>query len=106
MYAVIANGGKQYKVTQGQVIKLESIDVDAGQEIEFDQILLVADGDKITVGAPFLKGAKVKAEVVDHGRHKKINIIKFRRRKHHMKRMGHRQNFTQVKIIGIEANKK
>lgn len=106
MYAVIANGGKQYKVMQGQVLELESIDIDAGQQIEFDQVLLVADGDNITVGAPFLKGVTVKGEVVDHGRHKKIHILKFRRRKHHMKRMGHRQNFTQVKIIGIESNKK
>lgn len=106
MYAVIANGGKQYKVMQGQVLELESIDIDAGQPIEFDQVLLVADGDNITVGAPFLKGVTVKGEVVDHGRHKKIHILKFRRRKHHMKRMGHRQNFTQVKIIGIESNKK
>lgn len=106
MYAVIANGGKQYKVTQGQILQLESIDLDAGKEIEFDQILLLADGEKITVGAPFLQGVKVKAEVLDHGRHKKINIIKFRRRKHHMKRMGHRQNYTEVKIIGISSDKK
>ncbi len=105
MYAVIANGGKQYKVTQGQILQLESIELDAGKEIEFDQILLLADGDKITVGAPFLQGVKVKAEIIDHGRHKKINIIKFRRRKHHMKRMGHRQNYTEVKIIGISNDK-
>jgi large subunit ribosomal protein L21 len=105
MYAVIANGGKQYKVTQGQVLQLETIDLEAGKEIEFDQILMLADGDKITLGAPFLQGVKVKAEIIDHGRHKKINIIKFRRRKHHMKRMGHRQNYTEVKIIGISNDK-
>lgn len=105
MYAVIANGGKQYKVTQGQVLQLETIDLEAGKEIEFDQILMLADGDKITLGAPFLQGVKVKAEIIDHGRHKKINIIKFRRRKHHMKKMGHRQNYTEVKIIGISNDK-
>lgn len=105
MYAVIATGGKQYKVTEGQVIKFESIETDAGQEVLFDQILLLADGDNITVGAPFLKNVKVKGEVVNHGRHDKIHIIKFRRRKHHMKRMGHRQNYTEVKITGIETSK-
>lgn len=101
MYAVIANGGKQYKVTQGQVIKLETINADAGNVVEFDQILLLADGENITTGAPFLKNVKVTAEVLSHGRHDKINIIKFHRRKHHMKRMGHRQNYTQVKITDI-----
>jgi large subunit ribosomal protein L21 len=105
MYAVIATGGKQYKVTEGQVIKFESIEADAGHEIEFDQILMLADGENITVGAPFLKNVKVKGEIIDHGRHDKIHIIKFRRRKHHMKRMGHRQNYTQVKITGIQTSK-
>lgn len=106
MYAVIANGGKQYKVAEGQLIKLEQINQDAGNTIEFDQILLLADGENITVGAPFVKNAKVRAEVVEHGRGEKINIIKFRRRKHHMKKMGHRQNFTLIKITGIETSKK
>lgn len=106
MYAVIANGGKQYKVAEGQLIQLETIKADQGNEVQFDQILLLADGENITVGAPFIKNATVKGEIVEHGRAKKIEIIKFRRRKHHMKRMGHRQNYTLVKITGIEASKK
>lgn len=105
MYAVIANGGKQYKVAEGQIIRLEQFKADAGNVVEFDQVLLLADGTDITVGAPFIKNAMVKGEVVEHGRGKKIHIIKFRRRKHHMKRMGHRQNFTAVKITGIETSK-
>lgn len=106
MYAVIANGGKQYKVAEGQIIELEQINKDSGDAIEFDQVLLLADGENITVGAPFVKNALVKAEIVEHGRGKKIHIIKFRRRKHSLKRMGHRQNFTSVKIIGIETSHK
>lgn len=106
MYAVIANGGKQYKVAEGQIIQLEQINIDAGNTIEFDQILLLADGENITIGAPFVKHAIVKGEVVEHGRGDKIHIIKFRRRKHHMKRMGHRQNYTAIKITGIETSKK
>lgn len=106
MYAVIVNGGKQYKVAEGQLIKLEKMNADAGDKFEFDQILLLADGENITVGTPFLKGVKVMAEVVNHGRGAKIEVIKFRRRKHHVKRMGHRQDYTEVKITGIEESKK
>ncbi|MBA2654595.1 MAG: 50S ribosomal protein L21 [Gammaproteobacteria bacterium] len=106
MYAVIANGGKQYKVAEGQIIKLEQINTEAGKTVKFDQILLVADGENITVGAPFVTNFTVNGEVVEHGRGKKIHIIKFRRRKHHMKRMGHRQNYTAVKITGIETSQK
>jgi large subunit ribosomal protein L21 len=103
MYAVIASGGKQYKVAEGQVIKLEQLSVDAGKTVEFKQVLLLADGEHITVGAPFVANAIVKAEVVEHGRHDKVEVIKFRRRKHHMKTMGHRQYYTAVKITGIET---
>lgn len=106
MYAVIANGGKQYKVAEGQIVKLEQFSTQAGDAVEFDQILLFADGDNITIGAPFVKQVRVRGEVVEHGRAKKINIIKFRRRKHHVKRMGHRQNFTAVKITQIEMGEK
>jgi large subunit ribosomal protein L21 len=101
MNAVIVSGGKQYQLAKGQVIKLESLSEEVGQKIHFDQVLMVADGDDIQLGAPFIAGAKVTAEVLDHGRHPKINIIKFRRRKHHMKRMGHRQNYTEVKVTDI-----
>lgn len=101
MYAVIKTGGKQYTVKEGDVLKIELLPDDAGKEIKFTEVLMLADGDKITCGAPFVSKAFVKAEVLDHGRHKKIRIIKFRRRKHHMKRMGHRQYYTQVKITAI-----
>jgi len=101
MYAVIKTGGKQYRVQEGDVIKLEQLPGEVGQEISFDEVLMLSDGDKITCGTPLIKNAVVKAEVVEHGRHKKIRIIKFRRRKHYMRRMGHRQNYTQVKITAI-----
>ena len=103
MYAVIKSGGKQYRVQEGQTLKLEKLEIPTGETIEFDQVLLVADGDDVTVGAPLVDGAKVAAEIISHGRGEKIRIIKFRRRKHHMKRQGHRQWFTEVKITGISA---
>lgn len=103
MYAIIKTGGKQYKVAEGDVIKLESLEAEAGNNVEFDQVLMVANGDAMQVGAPVVAGAKVTAEVVSHGRHKKVKILKFKRRKHHMKRMGHRQNYTEVKITKIEG---
>ena len=103
MYAVIKSGGKQYRVQEGQTLKLEKLEVPTGETIEFDQVLLVADGDDVTIGAPMVDGAKVAAEIVSHGRGEKIRIIKFRRRKHSMKRQGHRQWFTEVKITGISA---
>jgi len=103
MYAVIQSGGKQYKVAEGDLLKLEMLDAEPGSEINFDQVLLVANGADIKVGAPLVNGGSVKAEVVAHGRHDKVRIIKFRRRKHHRKQMGHRQWYTQVKITGISA---
>ena len=103
MFAVIVSGGKQYRVQEGQTLKLEKLAVEAGSSVEFDRVLLVGNGDDIKVGAPVVDGAKVAAEVVSHGRGDKVTIIKFRRRKHHMKRQGHRQWFTEVKITGISA---
>lgn len=103
MYAVIEAGGKQYRVEEGQTLKLEKIESATGESVEFDKVLLVSDGTSTQVGKPYLNGGKVTAEVVTQGRHKKINIIKFRRRKHHMKRAGHRQWYTEVKITGISA---
>ncbi len=79
-------------------------EVATGETIEFDEVLLVADGDDVNIGAPFISGAKVSAEIVSHGRGDKVTIIKFRRRKHHMKRQGHRQWFTEVKITGISRH--
>ena len=101
MYAVTVSGGKQHRVKEGETLKLEKLEVETGGSVDFDRVLLVADGDNVQVGAPVVDGAKVTAEVVSHGRHDKIQIIKFRRRKHSMKRQGHRQWFTEVKITGI-----
>ena len=103
MYAVIVSGGKQYRVSEGETLKLEKIEAETGASIDFDKILLVVNGEKVSIGAPVVAGAKVTAEVVAHGRHKKVKILKFKRRKHHMKQMGHRQWFTEVKITGISA---
>ncbi len=103
MYAVIQSGGKQYRVAEGELLKLELIDAEPGSTIEFDKVLMVANGDSVTVGAPLVTGGKVSAEIATHGRHDKITIIKFRRRKHYRKQAGHRQWFTQVKITGISA---
>jgi large subunit ribosomal protein L21 len=103
MYAVIKTGGKQYTVKKGDVLKIELLPDDVGKEIQFKEVLMIADGDKVTCGTPLVANAKVKAEVIDHGRHKKVRIIKFRRRKHHMKRMGHRQYYSQVKITAISS---
>ncbi len=103
MYAVIHTGGKQYRVQPGEVLKVETLAVDEGQEVQFDKVLLVQTDDGIQVGRPYLEGGKVTATVTAHGRHPKVRILKFRRRKHHMKQAGHRQNYTEVKITGITA---
>ncbi len=103
MYAVIVTGGKQYKVAEGEYLKIEKLEEATGNSITFDRVLLVANGEDVKIGAPVVEGAKVTAEVVSQGRHDKIRIIKFRRRKHSMKRQGHRQWFTEVKITGIQA---
>lgn len=102
MYAVIKSGGKQYRVVEGQTLKLEKIDAEIGADINFEEVLMIANGDKVQVGLPFVKGSKVAASIVSHGRREKIHIIKFRRRKHHQKSMGHRQYFTEVKITKIQ----
>lgn len=103
MYAVIVAGGKQHRVVEGETLKLEKIEVATGETVEFDQVLMVANGDDIKIGAPVVQGALVKAEVLSHGRADKVTIIKFRRRKHSMKRQGHRQWYTEVKITGING---
>lgn len=103
MYAVISSGGKQYRVSEGDVIRLETLQAQAGEVIHFDDVLLVADGENVQVGMPHLENAKVSAEVLQFGRGKKVEILKFKRRKHHMKRMGHRQNFIEVKITSIAS---
>ena len=103
MYAVIKTGGKQYRVEEGDVVRIEKIEVATGESVDFDQVLLVANGYDVKVGQPVVDGAKVTAEVLEQGRHKKVKIIKFRRRKHHRKQQGHRQWYTAVKITGIQG---
>ncbi|MED7789530.1 50S ribosomal protein L21 [Francisella sp. 19X1-34] len=102
MYAIIKNGGKQYKVKEGEVVKLEKFDLGIGEKVEFDTVLMgqTAEGE-VKIGAPVVEGAKVVGEVVEQGRHKKVKIMKFRRRKHSMKQQGHRQYFTEVKVSSI-----
>lgn len=101
MYAVIKTGGKQYRVTEGEILKVEKLDTAAGESLEISDVLLIANGEELKVGAPVIEGARVTAEVISHGRGPKIRIIKFKRRKHHRKQMGHRQWFTELKITGI-----
>ena len=103
MYAVIKTGGKQYRVSEGQTLKVEKLDVAEGDSIEIDQVMMIVDGENVTVGKPLVEGAKVTAKVKSIGRAKKIKIIKFRRRKHHMKRQGHRQWYTELEITGVSA---
>jgi large subunit ribosomal protein L21 len=103
MYAVFIAGGKQHRVEEGEVLRLEKIEEETGKTVEFDQVLMVGQGADVKIGAPVVDGAKVEAEVLSHGRGDKVTIIKFRRRKHHMKRQGHRQWYTEVKITGIKG---
>jgi len=103
MYAVIATGGKQYRVENGTILKVEKLDAEPGATVEFGEVLLIGDGDSIQVGAPLLKGGKVTATVEKHGKGEKKVIVKFRRRKHYLRQGTHRQQFTQVKITGITA---
>jgi len=103
MYAVIKSGGKQHRVSEGEVLRLEKLEVATGESIDFEEVLMVVDGENIQIGAPVVEGAKVSAEIVSHGRGDKIMIIKFNRRKHSRKQQGHRQWFTEVKITGINA---
>ncbi|MEM6604808.1 MAG: 50S ribosomal protein L21 [Pseudomonadota bacterium] len=102
MYAVIESGGKQHRVSEGELLKLEKLDIETGATVEFDRVLMLG-GDNVQIGTPVVDGAKVTAEVVDHGRHKKVKIVKFNRRKHHRKETGHRQWYTEVRITGISA---
>ena len=104
MYAVIKSGGKQYKVEKGDKLKVEKINTEAGDNIDISDVLMLVDGDNVTVGTPLVAGAKVSATVESHGRGRKINIVKFKRRKHHRKQMGHRQAYTEISITDIAAS--
>ncbi|WP_116367535.1 50S ribosomal protein L21 [Parahaliea mediterranea] len=102
MYAVIESGGKQHRVVEGETLKLEKLEVATGESVEFDRVLMIG-GDDVKIGTPVVAGGKVTAEVVSHGRHDKVKIVKFNRRKHHRKETGHRQWYTEVKITGISG---
>ena len=102
MYAVIATGGKQYRVAKGEVLRVERLPAEPGATVELDRVLMVVDGDQVRVGSPYLEGAKVTATVRGHGRGEKIRIVKMRRRKHSRKQMGHRQHYTEIEIAGLE----
>lgn len=103
MYAIIETGGKQYRVAAGDTLKVEKITAEHGANVDLDRVLLIADGEQVQLGNPYIEGARVSAEVTSHGRHDKVKIIKFRRRKHHMKHQGHRQWYTALHINEIHA---
>jgi large subunit ribosomal protein L21 len=103
MYAVIATGGKQYRVAQGDTIRVEKLTADEGSTVEFENVLMITDGEDVKIGAPYVDGGKVSATIKAHGRGKKVEIVKFRRRKHHRKQMGHRQSYTEIEITGISG---
>ena len=103
MYAVIKTGGKQYRVTAGEKLKVEQIPADVGSQITIDQVFMVGEGESVKIGTPVVAGATVKCTVVSHGRHDKVKIFKMRRRKHYQKRQGHRQNYTELRIDTIAA---
>ena len=101
MQAVIKTGGKQYRVSEGDKLNVETIAADPGGDIEFSEVLLLADGDEVEIGTPLVAGARVTAKVLEHGRGDKIRVIKFKRRKKYRRQMGHRQNYTRVEITGV-----
>jgi len=103
MYAVIESGGKQHRVKEGEVLKLEKLEAATGDKIDFDRVLMVGEGESVKIGTPYVKGSKVTAEVLNHSRGDKVRIIKFNRRKHFRKQQGHRQWQTEVKITGIKG---
>mgnify|MGYP001302750814 CR=1 FL=1 len=103
MYAVIKTGGKQYRVSEGDVLRVEKLNADEGASLDLDQVLMVADGDDVKIGAPVLEGGKVSATVLRHGKSKKVTAIKFKRRQNYKRIFGHRQQFSEIKITGISA---
>ena len=103
MYAVIESGGKQHRVKEGEVLRLERLPADAGETVKFDKILMLGEGESVKIGTPYIEGGEVSAEVLKQGRGEKVSIIKFNRRKHYRKQQGHRQWFTEVKITGIKG---
>jgi len=103
MYAVIATGGKQYRVTKDGVLRIEKLDAEAGATVEFGQVLLVGEGADVKLGNPLLAGGKVVATVVRHGKGAKVSVVKFKRRAHYLRQKNHRQPFTEIKVTDISA---
>ena len=103
MYAVFKTGGKQYKVSEGEKLKIEKLEVEPGKKITFNEVLMIADGENVQVGSPLVDKASIEAKVISQGKGKKVNILKFKRRKHSMKQQGHRQLFTEIQIGKIKA---
>ena len=103
MYAVIKTGGKQYRVSEGEILKIEKLEVELGKKITFNEVLMIADGENVQVGSPLVDKASVEAKVISQGKGKKVNILKFKRRKQSMKQQGHRQLFTEIQIGKIKA---
>jgi large subunit ribosomal protein L21 len=103
MYAVVATGGKQYKVQQGDVLRVEKLTGEVGSEVAFDQVLLFSDGENVQIGQPVLEGAVVKGHIIEQGKSKKIIVFKYKRRKRYRRKQGHRQQYTAIKIDAIEA---
>ncbi|MBQ7573947.1 MAG: 50S ribosomal protein L21 [Clostridia bacterium] len=103
MYAVIVTGGKQYKVSEGDTLFVEKLEAEEGTEVTFDRVLLTGEGEAVTVGAPTVEGATVTAKVVKNGKAKKIYVFKMKRKKNERKKRGHRQPYTKVEIVKINA---
>ena len=103
MYAVFKTGGKQYRVSEGETLKIEKLEVEPGKKVTFNEVLMIADGENVQVGSPLIEKASVEAKVVSQGKGKKVHILKFRRRKHSMKQQGHRQLYTEIQIDKIKA---
>ena len=103
MYAVIVTGGKQYRVEEGETLRIEKLVAEDGANVDFDRVLMVADGSDVKVGTPELKGAKVSATVTGQGRGEKVRIVKFKRRKNYLRTQGHRQSYTEIKVTAIAA---
>lgn len=102
MYAVFKTGGKQYRVSEGETLKIEKLEVEPGKKVTFNEVLMIADGENVQVGSPLVDKASVEAKVISQGKGKKVNILKFKRRKHYMKQQGHRQLFTEIQIGKIK----
>ncbi|AKZ66164.1 50S ribosomal protein L21 [Candidatus Palibaumannia cicadellinicola] len=101
MYAIFQSGGKQYRVSEGQTIRLEKLNIATGNTVEFDKIMMINSGNHIYIGSPIVNNGKIIAKIVNHGRSDKLKIVKFRRRKHFRKHHGHRQWFTDVEVTSV-----